>query len=167
MYQIKTGDQSFEIKASPSNTTEGTINGNDYTLDLIKEDNGFHVIKDHKSYEVSVVSADYETKSFEIMVNGNIYTLEASDRFDLLLKELGMENLNASAINDLKAPMPGLVLSVAVKENQEVKKGDPLLILEAMKMENILKATQDAVVKSINAEIGKAVEKNQVLIEFQ
>ena len=165
MYQIKAGEATFDV--NPTSPNEGTINEQNYTLDITLEDNGFHIIKDNKSYSASVVSSDYDSKTFEIMVNGNVYTLEAKDRFDILLKELGMENLNSSAVNDLKAPMPGLVLATNVKAGDAVKKGDALLILEAMKMENVLKASSDATIKSVNAEIGKAVEKNEVLIEFE
>jgi biotin carboxyl carrier protein len=62
--------------------------------------------------------------------------------------------------------MPGLILSVAVAEGQEVKKGDPLLILEAMKMENVIKAPADATVKVIKVRKGDSVDKNQVLVLF-
>ena len=166
MYKIKAGDKEFEITPG-SNKHSGTIDNVPYELDIQEELNGFHLIKDNKSYNVSLISADYDSKTFELMVNGNPYTFEAKDRFDILLKELGMENLNASAVNDLKAPMPGLVLATKVAVGDAVKKGDPLVILEAMKMENILKASSEAVVKSVNVEIGTAVEKNEVLIEFE
>lgn len=166
MYKIKAGNKEFEVVPSADGQT-GSINDEAYALDIAKEENGFHLIRNNKSYNVSVINADYDAKTFELMINGNPYTFEAKDRFDLLLKELGMENLSSSALNDLKAPMPGLVLSIKVEAGQAIKKGDPLVILEAMKMENVLKAGSDATVKSINVEVGKAVEKNEVLIEFQ
>lgn len=166
MYKIKAGNQEFEILPK-SNSHEGVLNGESYSLNVNKEDNGFHLLQNHKSYRVSVVNADYDAKSFEIMVNGNTYQIEAKDRFDLLLKELGMENLNSSAVNDLKAPMPGLVLSIKVAPGDTVQKGDALIILEAMKMENVLKSSAEGVVKSINVKTGVAVEKNQILIAFE
>lgn len=166
MYTIKSGNQEFEVVPTNKSASEGTINGNEYTLDLVRNGEGMHFLHDNKSYNVTIVSADFDTKTFTVNVNGNNYAVEAKDRFDLLLKELGMESLAGSAINDLKAPMPGLVLSTNVSPGDEVKKGDALMVLEAMKMENVLKATADAKVKAIHAEIGKAVEKNQILIEF-
>jgi biotin carboxyl carrier protein len=63
--------------------------------------------------------------------------------------------------------MPGLIRTIVVAEGQEVKKGDVILILEAMKMENALKSPADLVVKSIKVQQGQAVEKNQLLIEFE
>ena len=80
---------------------------------------------------------------------------------------MGMDALAAKKVNDLKAPMPGLVLDIRVKVGDVVKKGEPLVVLEAMKMENILKATNDVVIKKIAVEKGNAVEKNQLLLLFE
>jgi biotin carboxyl carrier protein len=77
-----------------------------------------------------------------------------------------MNNLNSQAAKEIKAPMPGLIFDIKVKEGDEVKKGDAVLILEAMKMENILKSPGDGTVKSIKIKKGQSVEKNQVLIQF-
>jgi biotin carboxyl carrier protein len=80
---------------------------------------------------------------------------------------MGLSLGNAQMVNDIKAPMPGLILEVNVKEGDEVKEGDYLLVLEAMKMENALTAPRDAVIKSISVEKGQTVEKNQLLIEME
>ena len=66
----------------------------------------------------------------------------------------------------IKAPMPGLILEINVKVGQEVKEDEPLLILEAMKMENIITSPRDGIIKSISVNKTDAVEKNQLLIEF-
>ena len=93
--------------------------------------------------------------------------MNVKDRFDILLAQMGMTNATATKANDLKAPMPGLVLKINVAEGQAVKKGDSLLILEAMKMENVLKAAGDGVVKTIKVKTKDAVEKGQLLIQIQ
>ena len=167
MYKIKVGEKEFDVEPQARDAAAGSLNGKDYQLDITPERNGIHLLKDNQSFRVSYVDMDYDTKTFTVQVNGNAYTVEAKDRFDLLLEELGMEDLAGSAINDLKAPMPGLVLSIDVKPGHSVSKGDALVVLEAMKMENVLKAASDAVVKNVAVEIGKAVEKNQILIEFE
>jgi biotin carboxyl carrier protein len=83
-----------------------------------------------------------------------------------LLHSLGLDSLASKKVNDIKAPMPGMVLNILVTEGQEVKKGDGLIVLEAMKMENILKSPTDGVIKKIAITKGVAVEKNQLLIQF-
>ena len=77
-----------------------------------------------------------------------------------------MNNGSAGKVNHIKAPMPGLIIDLRVKEGDTVKPGDALLILEAMKMENMIKASAESVVKSVKVKKGDSVEKNQVLIEF-
>ncbi len=86
---------------------------------------------------------------------------------DFLLQSMGLDTLNSKKINEIKAPMPGLVLDIKVSEGSVVKKGDVLLVLEAMKMENNLKSPADGIVKKIVAKKGTAVEKNQLLISFE
>ena len=75
-------------------------------------------------------------------------------------------NRSAQKAGDLKAPMPGLVLSVLVKPGDRVKRNDPVLVLEAMRMENLSRAPADAEVKAVLAEKGRPVEKGQPLIQF-
>src|ERR1035437_313157 len=127
----------------------------------------FNIIKDNKSYNVEVLEADYQTKTFLIRVNGNKYSVGVKDSYDDLLHDLGMDTLSHHKIDNLKSPMPGLVLDIRVIEGQKISKNDPIIILEAMKMENILKATSDGVVKKINVKKGEKVEKNQVLVSFE
>jgi biotin carboxyl carrier protein len=83
-----------------------------------------------------------------------------------LLEKMGISAANAGKVNNIKAPMPGLIITLKVAVGDTVKAGDQLLILEAMKMENILKSPGDGVVKKIKVKKGDSVEKNQVLIEF-
>lgn len=93
--------------------------------------------------------------------------LEAKDQYDVLLEKMGIAGGASSKATKLKAPMPGKVLEIMVETGKTVAKGEGLLILEAMKMENMLKAEQDGIIKSVNVSVGDAVEKNNVLIEFE
>ena len=114
-----------------------------------------------------MLEANYETKTFSIKINKNTYTVNLKDKFDLLVEKLGFSNMTVQKVNNIKAPMPGLVLDIMVQVGDAVTKGDSVLILEAMKMENVIKAEGDAVVKSIGITKGTPVEKSQILIEFE
>ncbi|MEM1324700.1 MAG: biotin/lipoyl-containing protein [Bacteroidota bacterium] len=128
-------------------------------------DGSFHLLKDNKAYQIE---AKYiGRKRFEILVNGNKYEVQLADEKDMLVERLGLGVRAASMAKEVVAPMPGLVLSIAVSEGQSVAKGDALLILEAMKMENVIKAAGDGVVKSISVQQGAAVEKGAVLLDFE
>ncbi len=144
------------------------VDGKEIPWDIVKVDaNRFHVIHNKKSYTIDVISADSTEKTFELRVNNQSCHVKVRDRFDELLHELGMDNLQAGKVHDIKAPMPGLVVDVRVQSGQQIKKGDGVVVLEAMKMENILKATADATVKAVIIKKGAKVEKNEVLVTLQ
>jgi len=166
MYKLKINDKK-EYKLEKSGD-KLLINDKKIDADIQQlNDATYHIINDLKSYNAEVVSFDKATKTAQIKVNGNLYTVNAQDQFDILLDQLGMSAMNANKISDVKAPMPGLVLKLFVSEGGQVKKGDNLFVLEAMKMENIIKSPADAIVKSIKIKPGNKVEKGQVLLLFQ
>ncbi|MBD3749833.1 MAG: biotin/lipoyl-binding protein [Sphingobacteriales bacterium] len=163
MYQIKI-NQKFQFKTAQQKG-EIFINDQAVTLDMVKiDENHFHLIYQHCSYKAEVLSMNFVEKILRIKVNQNIYDLEIRDQYDELLKNLGLENLNARKIKEIKAPMPGLVLKIIVKEGDVVKKGENLLVLEAMKMENMIKAPADVIIQKIKVKSGEKVEKNQLLM---
>ncbi|MFN0187808.1 MAG: biotin/lipoyl-containing protein [Bacteroidia bacterium] len=145
--------------------TDLFINGAKVIFDLKKLHPGsYHLLSNGVSYNVEVISSNPKEKKHIIRLNGKVLHIQMRDRYDDLLKELGMDASSSMSVGDLKAPMPGLVVNIPVKEGDQVKKGDTLVILEAMKMENALKATVDATVKKIAVTKGKVVDKNEVLI---
>lgn len=157
-YQVDV-DQDFKFELNSSNLSE---------LDIIPIDNHrFHILKGNVSYTAEIVEANHADKSFVILVNGTEHTVQISDSYDLLVQKMGLNLSSSSKMNDLKAPMPGLVLDILAEVGQSFEKGTPLLILEAMKMENIIKATGEGVVKSITVNKGDAVDKGQVLLELE
>lgn len=145
-----------------------TFENSDFDWDLIAiNDRSFHILYQHRSYEATILEADPVTKTVQLQFGKNTYTVALKNKFDLLAEKLGFSTMSSQKLNHIKAPMPGLVLDVMVKVGDVVSKGDSVLILEAMKMENVIKAEGDAVVKSINIEKGNAVEKNQIMVEFE
>ncbi len=165
MLQVKTAnDKTWQVDIQKDAIL---LNDSPFNWDIAPlGNNTYHIIHNYKSYTAEFVQADYQAKAFTFKINGNTHTVSVKDQFDLLLDKLGMSNANAQKVNDVKAPMPGLILEIKVKPGQEVKKGDPIMILEAMKMENILKSPGDGVVKEIKVAVKQNVEKNQVLILF-
>ena len=97
---------------------------------------------------------------------GERWELEVLDERARHIRSLGGSGEHRRAAGVLKAPMPGLVVRIQVQEGQRVESGAPLIVLEAMKMENELKAPAPGQVKSLRVSPGEAVEKGQVLVEF-
>ncbi|MFT4062540.1 MAG: biotin/lipoyl-binding protein [Edaphocola sp.] len=129
-------------------------------------DGTYSILANGKSYRAAIEQCDRAAKQLKLNVNGNVYEATIEDPIDQLLKKMGLNMANNKKVEAIKAPMPGLVLKILVTEGQAIKKGEPVLILEAMKMENVFKAPADAVVKAIKIVERKAVEKGEVLIEL-
>lgn len=144
------------------------VNDEPHPFDIlpIQEGKYFHLLYRQHSYYFEVLGYDKDSKIYKIGFNGRTYEVGIKDRFDQLLHSMGLDSVSKPRINEVKAPMPGLVLSIKVSEGMEVKKGDPLLILEAMKMENVIKSPADGSVKSISVRERQAVDKNETLITF-
>ena len=144
-----------------------TVNGKQIVWDLKWiSDRKVHLIHENRSIEAELLDFEKETKTVQIRIGNKIASLQLKDRNDLILEKLGMNMSASTALKEIKAPMPGLILDLKVKAGDEVKKGDVVLILEAMKMENIIKAPGDGVVKLVKVNLKDSVEKNQVLIQF-
>jgi biotin carboxyl carrier protein len=169
MYSITAnGSNTYKTDLKLNNSLfEGTLNGKLILGDFLKiNEYQFHILYNDKSYNIDVVKINAEEKTMTVKINSVKFNLTLKDKYDELLHNLGLDNLVAKKVADIKAPMPGMVLNILVNEGDTVKKGDTLIILEAMKMENSLKSPADGVVKKISAIKGKAVEKNQILIQF-
>jgi biotin carboxyl carrier protein len=151
------------------NETEFTISPEMLSaFDGIKMHNGkFHVLQDKKSYKAEILEVNFDEKVMRIKVNGNCYDVKILDKYDRLVKQIGLTVGGTHKTNSIKSPMPGLVLQIMAEVGQSVIKGETLLILEAMKMENTIKAPADAVIKSIHVAKGSAIDKGQLLIELE
>ena len=137
-------------------------------MDLVKIDpTHFHLLQNNRSFEIGVLQTDYSNKTLKVSVNGNTYEVKIADEYDQQVKKMGLLAVSAQKLNSIKAPMPGLIIDVMVKEGQVIKEGTPLLVLSAMKMENIILSQGDGIIKSITIAIDDAVEKGQVIIEME
>ncbi|MBR9854957.1 MAG: acetyl-CoA carboxylase biotin carboxyl carrier protein subunit [Algicola sp.] len=157
-YSVKVGD-GFDFKLSKDIIS---------SLDLVKTGDGiFHLLKNGKSYHVKISETDFNKGVYTISVDGSEYRASIQTPLDELIEKMGFATNGGKSIDSITAPMPGLILDILVEEGQEVNEEDQLVILEAMKMENIITSPRKGVVKKIGVSKGDAVEKKQLLIEFQ
>lgn len=127
----------------------------------------YHVLKDNIPYTAAIAHADFLSKKYTVTVNNNTYEVEIANPLAQLIKEMGFEVGAAKQVNEIKAPIPGLILEINVSVGQEVAVNDTLLVLEAMKMENTFHSPRAGVIKSIQVSKGDAVDKGRLLIEFE
>lgn len=164
MYKAQFDGKSVELTTSKDGLV---VNGQVLDWDLVDLGDGqFHIRYKNQSYPAEVTRIDRETKTVDLVVRGQRYSIHLRDDVDVLMEKMGMTAGAGSKINSIKAPMPGLIIDLRVNDGDEVKPGDPLLILEAMKMENIIKSPGAGKVKKVKIKKGDSVEKGQVLIEF-
>jgi biotin carboxyl carrier protein len=164
MYKAKIEGRTFLINGTQNDLK---IDGFNDMADILEYNPGkFHVILNKQTFSAEILSLNKETKTCEIKVGRSIMTVELSDRYDELLHEMGIGQMAGAKVNDIKAPMPGMVLQVMVQKGQPIKKGDALFVLEAMKMENILKSPADGIINKIHVNKGDKVEKNQVMVNL-
>ena len=156
VYKVKANEFEFSF-------TEEEIDA----LDLVqKTATAFNLLKDHRSVNAVLIEADQSAKMQTIEIKGENFHVQIKDELDQMLDKMGFSDVAGKQIKEIKAPMPGLVLEVAVAEGQQVKEGDKILILVAMKMENSININTDATIKRIVVTAGEAVEKGQVLVEL-
>ena len=126
-----------------------------------------HVLNEHQSYKTNLLQADFHKKSYRISVNGKPYDVQIAGPLDQLISDMGFELGSTRNISQIEAPMPGLILDIQVSPGDSVQEGDPLLVLEAMKMENVILSPREGVVKKVAVTRGMTVDKKHLLVEFE
>jgi biotin carboxyl carrier protein len=151
------------------------VNASQYTFQLIDADNitlndsevnNQMILDNNKSKLVSVKGVDHELKRYQIQIDGRIYHVQISDEVDQQILTMNLKSKRSNQLKELRAPMPGLVRQVNVQVGDQVDAGDSLFILEAMKMENLLKSPVNGKVSDVFVKPGESVEKNQILLSF-
>jgi len=151
---------------------------NEQTIQLTSEqlEHASLIKSSSNQYQLRINNAHYNAEILEVNLQQGTVILKTdrkkrifriSTPLDQLINELGFNAKNTLHDDALVAPMPGLVLEVKVAVGQSILKGDPLLTLEAMKMENILRSQHDGIIHEIKTTRGDKVEKNQPLIIFK
>jgi pyruvate carboxylase subunit B len=164
-YQVTIGDKKFEVDIN-GNDPAITVNGRKVTVDYKRFKGGklHSLLADNVKFEFDLEKSN---GGYDIWHSSGSMFAEVIDEKTNRLRKLMGETGGKAKLAQLKAPMPGLVVAVQVETGQEVKRGDGLVIVEAMKMENELKATGAGKVKEIKVKQGQAVEKNEVLVVFE
>lgn len=121
----------------------------------------YSLILDGKSFESFVYESDDE---WQVLLRGRQYQVKVEDEREKRLKAAAGGGVAEGGEFHLKAPMPGLVVAIPVSEGQEIQKGQVLVILESMKMQNELKAPRDGVIQRIKVKAGETVEQKQTLL---
>ncbi|NNE27222.1 MAG: acetyl-CoA carboxylase biotin carboxyl carrier protein subunit [Saprospiraceae bacterium] len=156
-YLLHTENESFELSQDDINA-----------LDIIENDkDSFHILDKGQSNSIHILDFDPNHKLISLQINNRTVSFKIDDQIDQLIKKMGYSLKKEHKFSSLNAPMPGLIVDVLVEVGQSVSEGDDMVILEAMKMENIIKAPGDGIVADIVASKGQTVEKNQVIIEME
>jgi len=144
-----------------------TVDGEEFPLTILTSANGSLLVRyGLKQYNINILDADHEKKLYILKVNGRKHRVKLKNRLDLLLDKMGMDQSSSTVVNQIKAPMPGLILQINCIEGDKIARGDNLMVLEAMKMENVIKSPSEGIVHEIKVKSGEHVEKNQTLIRL-
>lgn len=138
------------------------------TADIIPAgEDRLHILEAFQSQLIEVVHADYAARQFVLRINGKDVTVKLRDEVESRVHAMGFDtNRNHVKLNHVSSPMPGMVLKILVQEGQEVQEGDPVIVLEAMKMENVLNAPTNGVISKIHVTEKQNVDKNAILVEL-
>jgi biotin carboxyl carrier protein len=168
MIKVQVNDEA-PVLIEKINPGSVVISGKEVPFDIIKSDeNQYHIIIDGRSYTFELGKQDSNsTKILSVGLNGKNHQIKIIEEIDELLEKMGIGNTNTGEITEVKAPMPGVILEIKTNGESRIKKGDPLIVLEAMKMENIIKSPIDGKIAAVKVKKGEKVEKNSVLVEFQ
>ena len=138
------------------------------SLDIVPLGNQqFHALRHNRSYKIKILNTNFAKKTMTIEVNGNSYEMVLADEYDQMVDKMGLLSTKSHKINSIMAPMPGLIIEVMATIGQKVEAGTPLIVLSAMKMENIITSPGEGVVKNIEVSVNDAVEKGQLIIEME
>ncbi len=119
------------------------------------------------TFHGEILDEQTESNFIKVKINHRVFEVRKKGALDDLIAELGLDTPKIKKLKELEAPMPGRIVNVAVAIGDEINVGDEILSLEAMKMENVLKAEGVGIVKTINVQNEDVVEKGAILISFE
>ncbi|WP_167606036.1 biotin/lipoyl-containing protein [Maribellus sediminis] len=164
--EVKIGDRVawVNLLKQEGNMLEVEVDGKKYEVDLMHTVDGtFSILESGHSYDIELVpNAPKKYTAYTLYDTYDVEVIDAEARY--------LQNRNAGAAgaagSNISSPMPGKVVKVMVSEGDEVKEGETVIIISAMKMESEYKAPRDGVIKKIHVKNEDTVDSNQVLIEL-
>jgi pyruvate carboxylase subunit B len=164
-FEASINDQTFKLELDDE-AGEAQFGDSPRPYEFNRQANGRYLLRmGTKLYKIDDVAYDKHTVTFTL--NGQWCSVDVRDEQDLLLDRLGFKTAAEMGQGELNAPMPGKILEILVKEGDEVALGDPVAILEAMKMENELKAPVSGTVRTITVAENDSLEKNALILEIE
>ena len=165
-YQIISKNEEFHITYQMEKSL-ASIDGRSYPFEWVELGGGeFHLKIGSGSYHVYLIEHQPDGQLL-FQVNGHLHRITVRDERQQLLNQMDLGKSGTSDVIRMKAPMPGKVLQVLVNEGDEICKGDPVVILEAMKMENEIRSNNDGRVDTVHCHPGSSVEKHQLLVTIK
>lgn len=160
-YIATVNDQKYIIEIGHEGQIQ--VDGQEYDVDFEKLSDGgiLSLLLNNRSLEAIVEDRGH---SWEVLIHGELYMVQVQDEREYRLAKERGASMTHSGEAIIKSPMPGLIIDVPVEVGQAVSKGDKVIILESMKMENELRSPMDGVVGNVYVKPGASVEKNQVLV---
>jgi biotin carboxyl carrier protein len=162
---IEIDGERFEMTANESGDDQSSMADH---IDVISQAEGMYKFQNGNNlYQIKMIGYDTESHTYSIEMDGQLKQLRIYRELDLMIEKMGLNTLHSKKLSVMEAPMPGLVTSIKVSAGDHVMKGTTLLILEAMKMENVIAAPHEATIKEIRVNVGQAVERGLALVEFE
>ena len=159
-YITTVNDEQYSIEIDQEGRITVDGQGLDVDFHPLSEGGILSLILNNRSLEAIVEERD---QAWEVLIRGELYTVQVQDEraYRLAMARGVTAEMTGEAV--IRSPMPGLIIAVPVEEGQLVSKGDQIVILESMKMENELRSPRDGVVKRLHVQPGASVEKDQLL----
>ncbi|QBA64559.1 acetyl-CoA carboxylase biotin carboxyl carrier protein subunit [Muriicola soli] len=159
--------QKFKVSVNETHEFSLTASDLEKTDILQTAPSKYHVLKENKPFTAEVVGSDFLSKTYKVKVKNEVYEVVLADELDQQISRMGFSLGSAKNITAISAPMPGLILEIKAREGDSVKEDSPLIILEAMKMENVITSPREGVIKKISVKAGETVDKKQLLISYE
>ena len=163
-YDLSVNGKSLRIELLTSG--ELLVDGERYAAGLTPGDGDLHTLN-HGQEQHRIYLRKIAEHHYEVWIKHHVLTVDLSDERDRLLATYGKQHSSGPSLATIRAPMPGIVAAIRVKVGELVQSGDPMLILEAMKMENEIRSSIGGKVKAVLVAEKTPVEKDQALVTIE